>query len=1252
MAKNRKCSNCVFKVLLKTCSGRSTEKPCSQWLYKKANCRRCLYLIECAQLGKYVGEDHCCLNFKRNKNPPDKIQDAFEEEGNKDELFDDGPPTVQINPRKEKTRERKLEFSDEEQDDDFFSPVQLIEDVISTNYDPASFAQVDESDIPFAVNPLQFVLSEKFLNINLFPKQLIYVADFFNCYCPYCSDVKWLANEVEVDTRTDDILDKMTLYRKGYCRKCGSNKFQAQQEGLLKPYSQLIGVAGQRSGKSVLTAILSATILHMYLRYPNPIDFLGLINTTLHGTFVGLNFHSAKDNLWEPFNNILETSPWYQMYHDFLKRESNDIGRELFKHRETFLVYNHKHLTLYPSGPDKRKLRGRTRFMCCLVGNSLVNTGNGLKRIDSDLTGNTVHVNNELHPVSKEWFLGKENTIKITMDKGYSIEATKEHKILTFNSNLELKWVKAENIDEETYVVMNMGGNFPSKLDINYIDDYDTPSYKKILHNMKRLKRFTAVQAVQGVKNPKGIYSITHNLIKKGMLIKKEGKERPGGTGRCLTYETTDSFDVDCLDTKHHNIIFPKKMTKELGYLLGYLVSEGNYAGISTEITFSNTNKNIVDHFIHCFESVFGILPNIGNSYKLPSGKEYWQIRTSNRRIKLFLEYLGLKPTNSDKKEIPWSILQSPKNVIICFLRALYEGDGSYSEYKIDYTSYSQKLLKQLQILLLRFYVVTDRSKNCLTTASKYDKSMFMQNIGGVNKHKKVSSHWNDVYAKHYRVPYIKYNWARSRNSGGYIYVKSELNKIFDNYPLNRLYNEMDERFAQGIENIIDSGMFFLKVKNIKEQEREKKVYDIQVDSSQHSYVANGIIVHNSIDEIGWFIGSEGSARYDPDEVYAALDNSLITVLTAAKKQRTIDLDVPLAYGLYISSPRSKTDKSMRMWKQSLGSNVIYGYRGATWDINPNITKDDLIEKYREDPVGAERDFGANPPFSAKPYIPSAASIVPLFSKKGNVIKLKDYNTVRDSLGGTLMYPKISFKTKHTFPSILAIDAGYNNNSFAFILMHYMNNEKVGVSGVLEIIPNPYPLSFPQIYENVIKAITQEFDVRVVAFDRWQSLDLSQRIFQDLGIESFSYSVKMDDFQNLRTRLYSSNIVFPKLDNELDDLLSLNEDVEELVDRKPTSHLFLQLLMSQDNGNTVTKGDDVTDDLLRALCLGHSILTSEDHKQKFKGEGRDHKQFGLDSIAVSQMLSSYNPNNSPTNQKPGQPGAVPGIGVSNSVRYI
>ncbi len=701
MAKS--CNKCIHKVISQSCKG--STKVCKKYIFYKANCVVCENRKLCKKLDKSVTNKDWCANFQKKKG------NLLIKKRKKKKYID---VDKEIKKLKYKYEERgKLEE---------FNPVDIIDKIIDTDYDPDAFELIDSSCIERPNNPIEFLMEKRFLAIKPFPRQLQICLEVFSSYCPYCSNTDFIRNKIEVNTDLDNILDKTMLYKHGICPKCKSSKYEAIEKGDHNLYNTMIGIVGQRAGKSALSAMIASILTSQYILLPNPGDFFQLLKSvsTIQGTFIGLRYDDAIQNLWDPFYNIITTSPWFSNVNKFLKDEGNKLGVELIRLRNTFVVYTWKQLGLFPAGPDKRALRGKTRIF----------------------------------------------------------------------------------------------------------------------------------------------------------------------------------------------------------------------------------------HFL---------------------------------------------------------------------------------------------------------------------------------------------------------------------------------------------------------------------------------------------------------DELSWFTGVEQEIK-NPEEVLKALDNSLLTIRVKTKKMLK---DHPYLYPVLsasVSSPRSKNDKGMILYNQSKNIKSIYGFKGPTWWFSPDVCRKDLDDYYLKDPLGSERDFGSNPPFGENPYISSPATLVNVFSNKKNIFRINGYETVKDSLGGKLIYPKLGTRMVHSFPSILAVDTGAVNNSFSLTLSHWREDEEgnyiFATSGIIEIIPEGHPLSFPDIYSKVISPILSRFNVKIVAFDRWQSINLSQQVYQDFGIDAITYSVNKYDFADLKTSINAGDCLFPKLEFEIKELLSLEKNIEHYT-KYPCSHLFLQFLLSKDTGRTVLKGDGITDDILRCIVLGYSLINNEEYSNMF-----------------------------------------------------
>lgn len=356
-----------------------------------------------------------------------------------------------------------------------------------------------------------------------------------------------------------------------------------------------------------------------------------------------------------------------------------------------------------------------------------------------------------------------------------------------------------------------------------------------------------------------------------------------------------------------------------------------------------------------------------------------------------------------------------------------------------------------------------------------------------------------------------------------------------------------------------------------------------------------------AIDELGWFPvkkhdpnDTEEAEREhaDAEEVYTALDRSLATIRTELLDviQRKEYNTLMNAFQINISSPSSKKDKLFRLMEANRNSNEALSIHLATWEMSPRFTRDNpiIVKAYENNPITAERDYGANPPAAAFPFIESVDAIKKCFTGKNTVgIVTAD----REAHGKSYRAAKIGVMhpLNEIPPSILSIDAGYNNNSFA-LTIGFRKSVKVVVPVLIEVQPGRgNVIHYNALYEKVISPLIKAYNVKFVFADRWQSISILHRIQDEFGIESGMYSVKMPDFNLTRSKLEAEEFSLPSIEKEITD----NEAVVNYPSaffNSPAAHLFFQMKTVSESGKTVIKGDGYTDDLFRSLVLLSSKL--------------------------------------------------------------
>jgi len=320
----------------------------------------------------------------------------------------------------------------------------------------------------------------------------------------------------------------------------------------------------------------------------------------------------------------------------------------------------------------------------------------------------------------------------------------------------------------------------------------------------------------------------------------------------------------------------PPRLSVDLSFLMGAILAEG-YISISKKnrtykIGFCNTDAEFLDTFRHAFKKIFpGCAIYEQKRGPLSYGRKecsYFEICSAH--IVKFLKGLGLNNITSHKKSIPKIMFHATKKSMGAFLRGFFEGDGSiYLSGRapiIDCASSSELLLKEIQVILLRFGIISTvwhnnkRKREYKLFIRGVDNiNCFKDNIGFLTKEKVARlEKFSQINIDRKAMPkadYIPYLSAYLRNK----YIKDTLNwnnknwllkHNLDRYPkLEKYYNQLTGllgyRDLNFIQMLLKNYYLFDKIVSVTRAGKEK-VYSLRVDSHCHSFVSNGFISHNT----------------------------------------------------------------------------------------------------------------------------------------------------------------------------------------------------------------------------------------------------------------------------------------------------------------------------------------------------------------------------------------------------------------------
>mgnify|MGYP000904728859 CR=1 FL=1 len=328
----------------------------------------------------------------------------------------------------------------------------------------------------------------------------------------------------------------------------------------------------------------------------------------------------------------------------------------------------------------------------------------------------------------------------------------------------------------------------------------------------------------------------------------------------------------------------PSHLSPDLAAFLAYVVAEGNRHPACVTITQDkNLNPETHRHIRDLGDTLFGWVGNQGDAQR------DLRINISSVLIRSYLEGLGVAPVLSAQKSVPWPIFRGTRESVTAFLRAFFDSEGSVGGGVVEVSSASEQMLREVQVLLLRFGVVCTRSpKKVKGYNHTYwrlalcgdDLRAFKEHIGFLTPRKQQAlddaaskeSNTNLDVVPHARevveglrsdilkaVSVLGSNGER-KGSGlkrfGVSFEKT-LNGI-RNAGRNPTYNFLVKLGAVaevvGADNgpaygavceLVHNHFFYDPIVSIEEGEEE--VMDIEVDHPRHSFVAGGFVNHNTL---------------------------------------------------------------------------------------------------------------------------------------------------------------------------------------------------------------------------------------------------------------------------------------------------------------------------------------------------------------------------------------------------------------------
>ena len=340
----------------------------------------------------------------------------------------------------------------------------------------------------------------------------------------------------------------------------------------------------------------------------------------------------------------------------------------------------------------------------CVSGDTLIVTGEGIKRIDSVSTNREqgtfedinirVHSHKGVEVSDGFYYSGYKNGVKIELADGTEIITTLNHPLMT-NGYLS-------------------AGNKFRRSNKNYMSHLADVKWKEA------------------------------GKIKEGDYIALKVGTELYGNDNSLEYQKEKYAPTHTSHTKQATL--PTEVSEELAEWLGMYMADGNINESNNSVSFilTNSNMNVLERFIELSKKVFNLTPIITKT-KDRSPKAKMTSAHVGRWIK---EVLGVG-TGAENKDVPDCILRGSKEVQQAFIRGLTL-DSSVHKKKypsLYFSSVSKPMMSKLRVMLLNMGIycsirfrepnTSNRKGNyeVMITYNQLDK--YMREIGVIEKDKR-----------------------------------------------------------------------------------------------------------------------------------------------------------------------------------------------------------------------------------------------------------------------------------------------------------------------------------------------------------------------------------------------------------------------------------------------------------------------------------------------------------------------------------
>lgn len=515
--------------------------------------------------------------------------------------------------------------------------------------------------------------------------------------------------------------------------------------------------------------------------------------------------------------------------------------------------------------PGKTRAGGQ-----CLEKNSLVSLENGEIKSISEIAVDDKLISADLNKfnlknskVTDAFTKNRKKQCKIiTKYPRFEIESSLDHTFFVFKENKVVE-KKAKDLSEDDVLLFSENISVKSKLQKidskQYFNSYILKeSGIKLIKQKKKAKNLTNEQFAEKLNISKN----TINSLERKAFDPKLNTLK--NLCNLLNIEFNDFIKNHTTQNNYHYIKLPNILDKDLSQFLGYLLGDGSIE--EDRITFFEGDLKLIEYYKNKFNRYFKLKSN----FTFRKTKNYYQLRLTSRPLVRLVRNEFFENKSSLYSLIPSKVLMSDNDVLAKFLKGLFDADGYVSGKKIGISLNNKNLIKQIQIALLRFSIISsfleyDNNKNKYSNNPKYtiqitDKesiSLFKKKIGFTlnKKQEKIKEIIKQKDSKS-NVRQILFSGTKIRelieNNNLNLEKFPKVNSFFRNERLMSKYvfynsiikNISNKNLKSSFIKIYNYNVLPSRISKIEIINKSQKMYDLSVLNK--NFISNGLIVHNS----------------------------------------------------------------------------------------------------------------------------------------------------------------------------------------------------------------------------------------------------------------------------------------------------------------------------------------------------------------------------------------------------------------------